>query len=316
MKILVADDEGTSRHLAESAARSLGHECHTVGDGHEAWEALQSESFDVVISDWLMPGLSGLDLCRLLRTATSPGYTYFIMVTGRREDAQILEGMKAGADDYLLKPLDPHALHYRLIAAERVSSLHKQLGEQRLQLEGLNYDLTAISLRDPLTSLGNRRALEDDLEVLEARSARYGHRYCLALLDIDHFKSYNDTYGHQAGDKTLQDVASVIKTQSRGGDGVYRYGGEEFLCVFPEQSLSSAAIGVERMRARIFELAIEHEGASCGVLTLSAGLAMLDPEHPRPASEVLKEADDALYRAKEGGRNRVEGAPPLLPLAS
>ena len=311
MKILIADDEGTSRLLAESAARSLGHECRTVGDGHEAWKALQAQPFDVVISDWLMPGLSGLGLCRLLRTAPSLGYTYFIMVTSRREDAQILEGMKAGADDYLLKPLNPHELHCRLIAAERVSSLHRRLGEQRLQLEGLNYDLTAISLRDPLTSLGNRRALEDDLEVLEARSARYGHRYCLALLDIDHFKSYNDIYGHQAGDKALQTVATVIKTQSRGGDGVYRYGGEEFLCVFPEQSLPLAAIAVERMRARIFGMAIKHEGASVGALTLSAGLGMLDPEHPRTAIEVLKETDEALYRAKEGGRNRVEGERPL-----
>lgn len=311
MKILVADDEGSSRHIAASVVRHLGHECHTVSDGHDAWLALGAEAFDVVISDWLMPGLSGLELCRQVRSDTSNVYTYFIMVTGRRENAQILEGMKAGADDYLVKPLDPHELQARLIAAERVSSLHRQLSEQRVLLEGMNYDLMAISLRDPLTSLGNRRALEDDLEILEGRTTRYGHRYCLALLDIDHFKSYNDTYGHQAGDKALRAVATLIRDHARGGDSVYRYGGEEFLCVFPEQSLASAAAAVERMRMGLLRLAIEHEGTTSGALTLSAGLAMLDPKYPRTSSEVIKEADQALYRAKEGGRNRVDATLPL-----
>jgi len=130
------------------------------------------------------------------------------------------------------------------------------------------------------------------------------------LLDVDNFKSYNDTYGHQAGDQALQVVASQLKYHGRSADSIYRYGGEEFLCILPEQSLISGTHAVERMRAGLERLAIVHVGRPQGVLTFSAGIAMLDPDHIRPAQEVLKEADGALYRAKELGRNRIERADP------
>jgi diguanylate cyclase (GGDEF)-like protein/PAS domain S-box-containing protein len=169
-------------------------------------------------------------------------------------------------------------------------------------------ELTAIARRDALTGLGNRRALEEDLALLEARVVRYGQRYCMAMLDVDRFKSYNDTYGHQAGDKVLQAVAAQLKDEARGGDALYRYGGEEFLCIFPEQSLATAAVAVERMRVGLERLAIPHAVNASGVLTISAGLAMLDPGHIRPANDVLKEADEVLYQAKQLGRNRVEYA--------
>jgi diguanylate cyclase (GGDEF)-like protein len=154
--------------------------------------------------------------------------------------------------------------------------------------------------------------LEEDLELLEARVIRYGHRYCMALLDVDHFKSYNDTYGHQAGDQILQTVATQLKHQARGGDALYRYGGEEFLCIFPEQSLATGTLAVERMRVGLERLAIPHGENPLGVLTISAGMAMLDPGHNRSADEVLREADEALYRAKQLGRNRVEQPAPQL----
>jgi diguanylate cyclase (GGDEF)-like protein/PAS domain S-box-containing protein len=167
-------------------------------------------------------------------------------------------------------------------------------------------ELTAIARRDPLTGLGNRRGLEEDLVLLEARVARYGQRYCMAMLDVDRFKSYNDTYGHQAGDKVLQAVAARLKDEARGGDALYRYGGEEFLCIFPEQSLATATQAVQRMRLGVAQLAVEHVANPPGVLTVSAGVAKLDSDHTRSMSEVLKEADEALYRAKDLGRNRVE----------
>jgi diguanylate cyclase (GGDEF)-like protein/PAS domain S-box-containing protein len=182
------------------------------------------------------------------------------------------------------------------------------VGEETLQSDA-RAALQAIARLDPLTGLGNRRALQEDLEFLEQRVSRYGHRYCIALFDVDHFKAYNDTYGHQAGDEVLQAVAAQLKHLARGGDALYRYGGEEFLCVFPEQSLATGTKAVQRMRVGIETLAIEHTGAPLGgVLTISAGLAMLDPGHTRSAGEVLKEADEALYRAKQLGRNRVEQA--------
>ena len=282
MRILVADDEPTSRLIAQLALRGLGHECDTVVDGAQAWDAFRSSPPDVVISDWMMPGLSGLELCRNIRAHTAASYTYFILVTGQGAPDQIIEGMNAGADDYLIKPLDTDALQVRLIVADRVTSLHRQLAHQRTELEELNHELTVIALRDPLTGLGNRRALEEDLGLLEARVARYGHRYSIALVDVD------------------------LKEEARGGDAVYRYGGEEFLCVFPEQSLAKATVAAERMRSALEGLAIPHSADSLGVVTLSAGLAMLDPRQTKSVGEVVKEADEALYRAKQLGRNRVE----------
>jgi two-component system chemotaxis response regulator CheY len=306
MRILVADDDPTSRLIVATALHSLGHDCATVTDGALAWEAFQQHQPDVVISDWMMPGLTGLELCRRIRKHDNGRYVYFIMVSGQRLVDEILEGMTAGADDYLIKPLDPDDLQARLIAASRVTSLHQQLAEQRTQLESLNEELAAIARHDPLTGLGNRRALQEDLELLEARVSRYGHRYCMALIDVDHFKSYNDTYGHQAGDEVLRSVAEQLTACARTGDALYRYGGEEFLCIFPEQSMPSGTHAVDRMRVGVQDLSLPHGSNPFGVLTVSAGLAMLDPENIRPASAVIKEADVALYRAKQLGRNRVE----------
>ena len=306
MRILVADDERSSRVIARLAVQTLGHECETATDGAEAWKAFQSRPHDVVISDWLMPGLSGLQLCRNIRAHPASGYPYFIMVTGQGARNQVVEGMTAGADDYLVKPLDTDILQARLIGATRVTSLHRELDERRAELETLNRSLTEVSLRDALTGLGNRMALEEDLDQLQARVTRYGHRYCVALLDVDHFKAYNDTYGHQAGDQALRMVAAQIEQQARGGDAVYRYGGEEFLCIFPEQTLETATIAAERMRSSLEKLAVPHGDNAHGVLTMSGGLAILDSSGGKSVGEVLKEADEALYRAKDLGRNRIE----------
>jgi two-component system cell cycle response regulator len=310
VKVLVADDEPTTRLIAQSALGSLGHECRTVTDGAAAWEAYRAQQPDVVISDWMMPGLSGPQLCRNIRAQPASDYAYFIMISANGTPEHIREGMSAGADDYLVKPLDPDELRIRLIAAARVTALHSTLARQRAELERLNLELTAAVLKDPLTGLGNRRAMEADLELLDARVNRYGHSYCLALLDVDDFKSFNDTYGHQAGDLALRAVASQLRYHGRATDSTYRYGGEEFLCILPEQTLTTATQAVERMRAGLERLALPHAGRPPGVLTMSAGIAMVDPDHIRPAHEVLTSADSALYRAKQLGRNRIERAVP------
>lgn len=305
MRILVADDDPTSLRVAELTLQSLGHQCRTVTDGVGAWDEFQSWGPDAVISDWRMPGLTGLQLCTSIRAHRPDVYTYFIMVTGQGDLGEVLDGMAAGADDYLFKPLNIDELRPRLIVGARVTALHQRLAHQQAELENLNDELTAIARRDPLTGLGNRRALEEDLALLEARVARYGHRYCMALIDVDNFKSYNDTLGHQAGDEVLKTVTAELTGQERGGDGLYRYGGDEFLCIFPEQSLSTGALAVERMRIGLENLAIPHPGNARGVITFSAGLAVIDTGHKKSPRDLLKEADDALYRAKQLGRNRV-----------
>jgi diguanylate cyclase (GGDEF)-like protein/PAS domain S-box-containing protein len=180
------------------------------------------------------------------------------------------------------------------------------MSEANYELEGLNKDLNVIAMRDPLTGVGNRRALDENLALLEARVTRYGHQYCLALIDVDLFKPFNDEFGHQAGDKVLQAVAAQLLDQARSGDAIYRYGGEEFLCILPEQSLQGAMIGVDRMRKGLQALGIPHAVSPHGVVTISAGLSIMGPHQVRSVVAVLKEADDALYRAKDLGRNRVE----------
>ena len=306
MKILVADDDSTSLLIARVALQRLGHECDVVTDGTKAWNAFQTGHHDLVLSDWLMPGQTGLQLCQNIRADPHGRYTYVILLTSRGDQAQILEGMSAGADDYLIKPLRPEELEVRMIAADRVTALHHQLAAQRIQLERLNGELTILARRDPLTGLNNRRVLQEDLELLEARVTRYAQRYCIALLDIDHFKAYNDTYGHPAGDQALRAVSAQLQHEARAGDALYRYGGEEFLCILPEQTLVGGVHATQRMRASVQNLNLPHLGNDGGVITLSAGVATLDPDDVRPAYKVLKEADDALYQAKLRGRNRVE----------
>jgi diguanylate cyclase (GGDEF)-like protein len=312
MRILVVDDDASSRLITQATLRSLGHECLAFEAGAAAWDAFQSDLGDVVISDWIMPGLTGLELCQKIRAHPLGDSTYFIMATGQGTPEDVLEGMNAGADDYLVKPLDSGDLKARLIAAARFTALHQKLSQARSTLEAANLKLTVVASRDPLTGLGNRRALEENVGLLEARAGRYGHRYCMALIDIDRFKSYNDTYGHQAGDQVLRSVAAQLKAHIRRGDSLYRFGGDELLCIFPEQSLSSANVAVQRMRSAVEGLSIAHAANDGGVVTCSAGLAVLESGQLGSAHEVLREADKALYRAKELGRNRVECADPLL----
>ena len=151
MRILIADDDATSRLLLKAMASKLGHECLVAEDGSSAWELLSSEGIDVLLTDWMMPGLDGPELCRRVRDELSGHYIYIVLITGLGHPEQVLEGMGAGADDYLIKPVDPFAVQTRLVAAERVTSLHRQVADFRAQLEQANIELLERSLTDPLT---------------------------------------------------------------------------------------------------------------------------------------------------------------------
>jgi diguanylate cyclase (GGDEF)-like protein len=300
VRVLLVDDEPLARLALQAAVERLGHQWTAAEDGEAGWRRFVEDEPDVLITDLLMPGLHGLELCRRVRAhaATHSGYTYVILtsVLGDRED--VLRGMEAGADDYLVKPVEPFALQMRLIAARRVTDLHGELARFRAELSRLAHT-------DPLTRLGNRLSLEEDLRALDARGRRYGRGYCLAMCDIDRFKAYNDSLGHHAGDEALRAVADMITHQLRAGDGVYRYGGEEFLIVLPEQTPETARIAVERVRSAVEQLAIPHVAGPAGVVTLSAGIAAYHPGDATTVEELLEQADAALYRAKSAGRNRV-----------
>ncbi|HEY0487281.1 MAG TPA: diguanylate cyclase [Mycobacteriales bacterium] len=301
MRILAVDDDAVSRVVVQAMVTSLGHDCILAANGREAWALLRETPVDVVISDRVMPDMDGLELCRLIREELTSGYTYVVLASGLHEPAQAREGMLAGADDYLSKPLDRDELQLRLIAAERVSALHRRL-------EAAGEELRVTARRDPLTGLSNRLQLSEDVAALGDNVARYGRRYSVALLDVDHFKAYNDLYGHPAGDKALRAVAAVLAANSRVGDRCYRYGGEEFLCVFPEQTAEQALAAVNRARTAVRGLAVPHRGSpEHGVLTVSAGLAEFAPGSA-DAAAALQRADEALYRAKAAGRDTVVSA--------
>lgn len=251
MKILLAEDDATSLLILRRAVEKAGHECLTAEDGGEAWQLYQENpDIDAVISDWMMPEVDGIELCRRVRASEHEraGYTYFIVLTALGDKEHLITGFEAGADDYLPKPLDRAELEVRLISASRVTSLHQKLSEKNRQLEVLNEQLLEQSRQDPLTGLGNRLRLREDLEALSARTARYSHSYCAILCDVDNFKLYNDAHGHLAGDEVLKTVAEVLKEGVRKGDTVYRYGGEEFLVLLPEQYIEASEQIAERLR--------------------------------------------------------------------
>jgi diguanylate cyclase (GGDEF)-like protein len=224
--------------------------------------------------------------------------------------------MEAGADDFMVKPLERTALEAALIGARRVTNLHEQLLDQRASLERLNGLLFDDARRDPLTLLGNRLRLSEDLAAAVARVERYGHSYCIALLDIDFFKRYNDQFGHQAGDLALRSVAHALAGSVRAGDMVYRYGGEEFLILLPEQTLETARVALERVRGAVESLGLPHpDNPPDDVVTISGGVAATDASTRIPVNDWLRRADQALYRAKATGRNRVIAFDPELEAA-
>ena len=308
MKVLIAEDDAVSRTILQRAVEKLGHEVLAAEDGGRAWDLYgEAPDVEVVISDWMMPEVDGLELCRRVRAeerGDGRGYTYFIFLTALGDREHLLQGLEAGADDYLSKPLDRDELGMRLTSALRVTELHRRLAFQNEELEELNRMLFEQSRADPLTSLGNRLRLREDLEVLHGRAKRYGHSYAVVLCDVDHFKAYNDHYGHLAGDDALRRVAEAISSSLRGGDAAYRYGGEEFLMVLPEQDVGVASTIADRLRRTVEALGIPHEAnASGGVVTISAGVAIL--AETGDADDLLREADAALYEAKEAGKNTV-----------
>ncbi len=306
MRVLVADDDSGVRLVAKQVVEDLGHECWQAANGDEAWAMFGQFQPHVLVTDRMMPpGLDGLELCRAVRGREKDSYTYIVLLTSMDKHDDVLAGIDAGADDYVVKPLDPFALHTRLLVAQRVTSLHLALARYRVEL-------ASLAQTDPLTGLNNRLKLNEDLDRLHQRSFRYARNYAVALCDIDFFKAYNDVYGHQAGDRALQAVAAALGGFGREGEGIYRYGGEEFLLVLPEQTSFAAATALERFRVSVQALEIPHSASPAGVLTISVGISSFHPGCGRGSEELLRDADLALYEAKAHGRNRINLAAPTI----
>jgi two-component system, cell cycle response regulator len=297
MKVLIADDNATSRIMLRGALLQWGYEVVVAENGAQAWDVLaDADSPPLAILDWVMPHMTGPEVCRRVRETRREPYTYILLLTSKHTKDETVEGLEAGADDYVVKPFDRHELQVRLRAGKRIIDLQMELLRAREELrERANKDL--------LTMLPNRSAISATLEQELARCHRDRRSVGVILLDVDHFKKINDTHGHFAGDAVLRETAARLRGNMRPYDQVGRYGGEEFLVVLPNCELEQATHQAERMRAKLQSSTMMVDGTELRV-SASFGVTVSDGSERNPDTFV-RVADEALYRAKGSGRNCV-----------
>jgi two-component system cell cycle response regulator len=297
MKILIAEDAPVSRRMLQGLLVKWGYDVVSVEDGDAALEKLKApDAPRIALLDWMMPGQNGVDVCRALRKHRPLPYTYILLLTARDAKEGVVEGLESGADDYLTKPFDPQELKARIRVGLRLLELEDDLVQAR---EAMRFKAT----HDALTEIWNRGAILETLEREAWRSRREGISLGVLIVDLDHFKSVNDTYGHLAGDALLREVTKRMQTDIRPYDTLGRYGGEEFLILLPGCNGSETWNKAERLREAILRGPIATSAGNLKVTMSIGGVATADwPEVT--ANQILQMADSALYRAKEEGRNR------------
>lgn len=299
MNVLLVEDDDTIRHLMRVLIEHEGHTVVEADTGTKGWLYFQQYVFQMVITDGVLPGMDGLTLVRKIRATTLPHYVYIMMISARHGRTEVVDGLEAGGDDYVVKPFDPREVRARIAIGARVIAM-----EQALRAA---YDRVALlATQDHLTGLLNRQALTDHILGYLEQALQAHSPIAFILLDIDHFKLINDRYGHLVGDQALRLVAETLQSTVAGRGLVGRWGGEEFLVVLPQTDITSAAHVAEQLRSRVAALIIRGEHRAAFSLSISLGVASQPTNAPvRPLAAYLKAADDGLYRAKAAGRNRV-----------
>ncbi len=314
--VLVAEDDRATLMLLERHLQSSGYRVLTASNGAEAMRVLLAHGPQIVVTDWMMPEMDGLELCRAIREHEGAGFVYTIILTALSDEDRLVEAFDAGADDFLVKPFNRKELLARIRAGDRIVRLEHDLAArtremhlQNAQLAIVNDKLNTMAITDELTGLFNRRAAMDRLRDHWAGSSRHGQPLTCISLDIDHFKAINDAHGHDFGDVVLREVANVLLNTVRVGESCCRVGGEEFLVICPSTTAEMGGRAAERLRAAVERREIRHHNTVLGV-TMSLGVAerVVGME---AMDDMLKAADEALYTAKRSGRNRVQlvGAP-------
>jgi two-component system, cell cycle response regulator len=297
LKVLIAEDNPVSRRLLEATLSKWGYEVFACADGWEAWQVLQQpDPPSLAILDWMMPRMDGIQVCREVRKQAAEPYIYLILLTARNQKTDIITGLEAGADDYIIKPFDANELRMRLRAGRRILDLQTELIYAREKLR-------ERATSDSLTCLWNRAAILEILQQELERAQRADMTLSILLGDLDHFKRINDTYGHLAGDVVLRETAHRMRATVRPYDRIGRYGGEEFLLVLPDCPVPGALALAERLR-----LAVGGEGIALaeGMVSVTLSLGIATSEMAGEIPDLLSAADAALYRAKHHGRNCVE----------
>ncbi len=303
-KILVADDSPIYTLLVKQTLSPESCSLLFAKDGCEALSLFAEHQPPLVITDWVMPKMDGLELCRRIRADFSQVFSYLMLLTSNDEKESVVTGLRAGADDYLSKPFHSGELLARVGVGRRMVELHRQIQAKNRQLEEL-------ALTDSLTGLPNRRAIDVWASRQLSAAIRYGFPMWVVMADLDFFKKVNDSFGHSTGDAVLQGFAEILLTNTRGSDICGRIGGEEFLLVLTHVDYNNVGPVMERIRRSAEEREFCFQGKVVHV-TASFGVAGLDPKHPADFASLIATADAALYSAKKNGRNRVEFALPVL----
>jgi len=295
IKVLIAEDDAVSAKILQKNINDWGYEVVMANDGKKAWTALQNEGTKLAVLDWMMPEINGIQLCKKIRENDHQGeekeYTYIILLTAKDEQKDLIRGFSAGADDYITKPFNHLELKARLKTGKRIIDLQRQLQEQ--------------ASRDSLTGLWNRKRMFRILDKEINRAHRNNLQLAILMIDIDKFKSINDTHGHQIGDLVLKEVAEILKKSIRNYDEICRYGGDEFLVILPNCRSAETELIAERLRKNVIEHRIKSDNVTLNV-TLSFGGASTESFASDVTSEVLiMAADEALLEAKNKGRNCV-----------
>ena len=314
-KILIVDDDPIMVRLLEKHLTSAGYPSLKAANGTEALRLIMAEGPHLVITDWEMPQMNGIELCRAIRSADGVGLTYIIILTSHSDKKRVVEAFEAGADDYVSKPFDRGELLARVKAGIRVVEAEADLARQNLeihkinaQLAMLNTKLEEIATTDELTGLANRRQAMKLLAEHWETTLRHQQPICCIMIDLDYFKRINDTYGHDAGDIVLRDIGKVLNRYTRLGDMACRLGGEEFLIICPHSDIEGGRMLAERLRKKVESTSITIGGEELNI-TISLGVAERN-DFIKSTDDLLKSADYALYRAKHEGRNRVCASDP------
>jgi len=309
MKVLIVDDSKAIRMLVAECIASLGHEVVHMESGSNAVDYVQDNTVDLIMMDVEMPGINGFETTQQIRDIKKDDWFPIIFLSTQVDDASYEQGILAGGDAYLSKPINPLRLQLQIKAMERIYKTRRKLKLAQEKLLEANKTLLHLSLFDQLTGLANRRHFDETLDKQFKLAKREKKPLSVIICDIDFFKRYNDTYGHQKGDQCLAAVAKALQdSTSRPTDLACRYGGEEFTFVLPDTNLSGAKIFAEKVRNAVAALSIEHTGSTIApFVTLSLGVAIYNGQF-KNGDEITQAADEALYRAKENGRNRVESA--------
>lgn len=299
--ILVAEDDPISRRILEKNLKSWGYETLLANDGRGAWEAIQRPDVRLALLDWMMPEADGPEICRRIREAKKGKYTYILLLTARDQPQDIITGLQAGADDYMIKPVNFLELKTRLQTGQRIIDLEDKLLQTQAQL-------TELATKDGLTKLWNRTFIMEFLDEELIRAGRTGSPLSLIMLDLDFFKKINDERGHRTGDEVLMRIAEILTKGVRPYDKIGRYGGDELMLVLPNCDRGDAGLIAERLRRACAAEQIRVYGKVINV-TISAGCASSDHLVRPTGDRIIQACDKALYRAKAAGRNRVSAFP-------